>query len=494
MNATPAEPVPVSVSVQASRWRWPLPRSLQLRLVVWLLLPLLLLLGLGAWLTYRRALEASNAAFDRVLFSSAKSMQEGLRIRDGQVDVSIPYASLEMFESNNMGRVFYRVAHEDGRHITGYEELPLPKRLPPQPWRPRYYDTTYRGEPVRAVALKVSLHDTSGGNAQWVWVLVAETREARQELADDILLGALRQEGLLLLAALCIFALAFRAVLAPIRHISQQVAERHEGDLAPLGHQAMPTELLPLVDALNQYTQRMQQMLQARRRFFDDAAHQLKTPLAVMQAQAELALREADVQEIHRQLQALLKTVAGAGEAVQRLMSLARLEPDNGRQYALRDVDLGGLVKEVALDWATIARRHGVDIEFDAPHEPVHCEAEPTLLQELVANLIDNAIRHGGRRCRVSVGRQLDGTPWLRVEDNGHGIPSAERDRVFKRFYRVPGTQAEGSGLGLSIVREIARVNDAQVDLSEPAGGGLAVQVTLRRSTMGRPAAPWTAP
>jgi two-component system sensor histidine kinase TctE len=458
-----------------------MPRSLQLRLVVWLLLPLLLLLGLGSWLTYRRALEASNAAFDRVLFSSAKSMQEGLRIRDGQVDVSIPYAALEMFESNNMGRVFYRVAQEDGGHITGYEELPLPRQLKVQPYRPRYYDTRYRDEPVRAVALKVSLHDTSGGNARWVWVVVAETREARQELADDILLGALRQEGLLLLAALCIFALAFRAVLGPIRRISQQVAEREEGELAPLSSERMPSELLPLVDALNQYTRRMHSMLQARRRFFDDAAHQLKTPLAVMQAQAELALREQQPEEIHRQLRALLKTVGTASEAVQRLLSLARLEPDNGRLYVLRDADLTALAKDVALEWAPIARRHGVDIEFDAPTGPVHAEVEPHLLQELAANLIDNAIRHGGGRCKVSVGTQIDGTPWLRVEDNGPGIPPAEHDNVFRRFYRIAGTQADGSGLGLPIVREIARVNEAQVTLTEPAGGGLAVQVLLRR-------------
>jgi two-component system sensor histidine kinase TctE len=412
-------------------------------------------------------------------------MQEGLRIRDGQVDVSIPYAALEMFESNNMGRVFYRVAQEDGGHITGYEELPLPRQLKVQPYRPRYYDTRYRDEPVRAVALKVSLHDTSGGNARWVWVVVAETREARQELADDILLGALRQEGLLLLAALCIFALAFRAVLGPIRRISQQVAEREEGELAPLSSERMPSELLPLVDALNQYTRRMHSMLQARRRFFDDAAHQLKTPLAVMQAQAELALREQQPEEIHRQLRALLKTVGTASEAVQRLLSLARLEPDNGRLYVLRDADLTALAKDVALEWAPIARRHGVDIEFDAPG-PVHAEVEPNLLQELVANLVDNAIRHGGRRCTVAVGMQPDGTPGLRVQDNGPGIPPDEREHVLRRFYRIAGTQAQGSGLGLSIVREIARVNEARLVLGEPAGGGLLVQVTLRRSTMSR--------
>ena len=461
-------------------WRLALPRSLQLRLVVWLLLPLLLLLGLGSWLTYRRALEASNAAFDRVLFSSAKSMQEGLRIRDGQVDVSIPYAALEMFESNNMGRVFYRVAQDDGGHITGYEELPLPRRLPVQPWRPRYYDTEYRGEPVRAVALKISLHDVTGGSARWVWVVVAETREARQEMADDILLGALRQEGLLLLAALGIFALAFRAVLGPIRRLSHEVAGRQEGDLMPLAKDRMPSELVPLVDALNQYTLRMQSMLQARRRFFDDAAHQLKTPLAVMQAQAELALRESELQEVHRQLRALLKTVGAASEAVQRLMSLARLEPDNGRLYVLRAADLVALARDVALEWAPIARRQGVDIEFDADG-PVWAEVEPNLLQELVANLVDNAIRHGGARCKLSVGEQIDGTPWLRVEDNGPGIPAAEREHVFKRFYRIAGTTADGSGLGLSIVREIARVNDAQLTLDEPMGGGLAVTLLLRR-------------
>jgi two-component system sensor histidine kinase TctE len=243
----------------------------------------------------------------------------------------------------------------------------------------------------------------------------------------------------------------------------------------------MPSELQPLVDALNRSTGRIQSMLQARRRFFDDAAHQLKTPLAVMQVQAELALREGGVVEIRAQVAALLKTLEGAIKAVRGMLSLARLEPDSGRAHVLQESDLGELAREVALDWAPFARAHEVDIEFDACR-PAPAWLEPNLVPDLIGNLIDNAVRHGGSVCRLRVALGDACTTLLSVEDNGPGIPLPERENVFKRFYRIAGTPTDGSGLGLAIVREIARVHGAAITLGSAGGVGLCVQVAFRRS------------
>ncbi len=223
-------------------------------------------------------------------------------------------------------------------------------------------------------------------------------------------------------------------------------------------------------------------MLDARKRFFADAAHQLKTPLAVIQAQSELALREPDGNRIRRHLAPLHDTVRQAAKGVQQLLSLSRLEPDSGYAPSLQPLRLDTLAGEVALELAPVARRAGIDLGFEG--EPVTVAAEPQWLQELVGNLLDNAIRYAGHDARVTlrVARQAapgqDTGALLQVEDNGPGIAEAERAVVFGRFYRGSTAQAqEGSGLGLAIVREIARVHGATVALSDTAGGGLTVSV-----------------
>jgi two-component system sensor histidine kinase TctE len=452
--------------------------SLRLKLALWLLAPLLLLLAFDAYLTHRRATAASNAAFDRVLFSSAKQIQEGIRVRDGRIEVDIPYAAFDLFEATSSGRVFYRVSEENGAHLTGYEDLPLP-RARQDLFRPSYYDTIYRGEPVRAVAFRMPVHDLGGTPVRTVWVAVAETPDTRNVLARDILLGSVVQETVLVGLALTIFVIAGIAILRPIHRLSRAVASRSEEQPSPLSQEGMPGELRPLVDALNGYTRRMQDMLQARRRFFDDAAHQLKTPLAVMRAQLELAAREALSPHVRERIESALGTLTSASDGVDKLLSLARLEPDSGRLYTLRHSDIASIARSVCLDWAPIARANGVDLGFEAEEEPVVVEAEPVLLQELLGNLIDNAVRYAGAGSHVTVRVSGGQRPRWDIVDDGPGVADEDKSLVLKRFYRVPGTAPEGTGLGLAIVREIARVHDASLALDNTPGGGLTVTVSF---------------
>ncbi|WP_051710560.1 sensor histidine kinase [Andreprevotia chitinilytica] len=453
-------------------------RSLRLSLSIWLLVPLLVLLALDAWLTYQRALHAANVAFDRTLFTSAKSIAEGVQLRNGQIQVDIPYLALEIFEANSQGRVFYRVAEDGGKLLTGYANLPQPKH--PErvvSYQPVYYDAQYQGDTLRLIAMRLSVRDVATAQTRQVWVQVAETPELRRELAREILIGALLQEGLLILLAFVIVMLAISRGLRPLRKLSERVSARDEDDLSPLDESELRAELKPLVEALNQYVARIERMLTARRRFFADAAHQLKTPLAVMQAQAELALREDASPAVQGQLRGLLNTVKQASHGVKQLLSLSRLEPDSGSVVVLQPIELATVARDVALEWAPVARRKGVDLGFEQQATPM-VEGKTELLQELIGNLVDNAIRYAGYGKQITVRVEQDGdTPMLKVIDNGPGIPPDEHDRVFLRFYRIPGMQVEGSGLGLAIVREIARQHGANLRLADTPGGGLTVEL-----------------
>ncbi|AXE28893.1 sensor histidine kinase [Chromobacterium phragmitis] len=458
----------------ADRQSWRRPDSLRLRLLWGLSLPLLLLLSLDAYLTYQRSLAGANAAFDRMLHTSARAIANGISSHGGEVRVDIPYFALQMFESNAAGKVFYRVSDARGKALTGYEDLPPPAIKRADAPALQFADADYLGEEVRLVSLRQTVRDMLTLRDQDVWVQVAETPESRQELARGLLLGSLLQEVLLVATLLLIVWLAVSRGLRPLRRLSAEVASRKEGELAPLPTAGLPNELTPLVDALNLHGERLQRLFAARRRFIDDAAHQLKTPLAVMQSQAELALREEAPAEQQRQLRRLLDGMRQAGHMVAQLLQMSRLEPDNGQPIALEKVDAAALAREVALEWAAAAHERGADLGYEGA-EAMPVSGNRALLRELLNNLLDNALRYAGDGAVVTVAA-IDGPqPCLEVRDSGPGIPEAEREKVLLRFYRLAGERQEGSGLGLAIVREIAGRHGARLSLGRAEEGGLKV-------------------
>jgi two-component system sensor histidine kinase TctE len=460
--------------------------NLRVRIALWLLLPLLLLLALDAWLTYQRAMNAAHAAFDRALEFSLRSIRDGIRLRDGEIEVDLPYLALEMFESNGGGNIYYQIREEGGRVVTGYPDLPDPGKVPGEPYSVRFYNDVFRGRPLRIAMLRLPVHDVPSAQTRVVLVRVGETIEQRQALAREILTGSLQQEGLLVVLALGIVWLGVARGLRPLNRLSAKVAARAEDDPTPLDTVGLPSEVAPLVDSINQYIGRTQLMQSSRRRFFNDAAHQLKTPLAVIQAESELALRDIDVVEestggnrrqgVH--LRRLNRAVQQAVRIVQQLLSLSRLDADSGYTVKHASVPLHKVARSVTLDWSPVARSRGIDLGFEQDVR-VDVTGQIDLLAELVGNLIDNAIRYSGDGAVITVRVAREGEQTLlQVIDNGPGIAAGERDAVFERFYRSEATQAvEGSGLGLSIVREIARVHGAQVALTDAQGGGLVVSV-----------------
>lgn len=263
--------------------------------------------------------------------------------------------------------------------------------------------------------------------------------------------------------------------------LRNEVLARSGDDLSPIDTHGVPREVVPLVDAINQHSARQHALTEAQRRFFANASHQLKTPLAVLNAQAALALRQedrADVQATLREMQACTRS---AGRIVQQLLALARSDP--GQPMEGTAVDLAAMCRELLLELMPLARSRRIDLGLDEAAETI-VTGEPTLLHEMLANLVHNALTYTPEGGTVTVSLELethaDGSALhtLVVEDDGPGIPPAERERVFERFYRLPGG-TEGSGLGLAIVEEVGHRHGMSVTL-EDGRGGRGLRVVLR--------------
>ena len=455
--------------------------SLRLQLLLWLLPPLLLLLSLNAWLSNRAAVATADMAFDRLLTASAEAIAEDVVYKDGELVVDLPYAALELLESNIQERIFYRVVAPDGQTVTGYDDLPLPKTPLSPDAESTLYTADYRGERIHLVALNKQLYGT--GITAPALILVAETGEAREALSRQIVVEGLARQSALIVAAAVFVWLGLVRGLQPLARLRRSVAQRSPSDLSPIDTSTVQAEVRPVIEALNQHTSRLERLLSSRQRLITDASHQMRTPLAEMRTQIEYSLRQ-DRPELAQQT---LRDVLGDVDRLSRLMSQLLLQassdPD-GLAASRRDVvDVVELARQTALDHVDAARKKSIDLGFEEPAEPACVVGNGLLLRELIANLIDNAILYGHAGGRVNVRVLLADGVVIEVEDDGPGVAPDEREQVFKRFYRSPGAVAQGkpgSGLGLAIVRDIARVHRGRVELMTPAGGaGLRVRVLL---------------
>lgn len=454
--------------------------SLRQRIAWWLLPPLLVLLVINALLSYHNALDAVNRAYDRSLTASLKAIVESIHSVDGKISADIPYAAFDVFEVGVEERIFYAVIGPDGSRLTGYADLAAPGNLP-QDGEIRIADAEYKGEEVRLGAMRKRLYDPALPGADAVTVLFAETVGTRHALARDIFIASMRRQVLLIGLGAVLVLIALRSAFRPLLAVRDAVRNRGEEDLTPIPRSDVPSEVTPLIDAINHHMERLSAMLEARRRFLADAAHQLRTPLAVLSTQAEVGQRQSDPEDMRRTFGSLLASIRGARRMTNQMLALSQAEAANGiiQQWAPLDID--ALVRDVALELAPLALDRGIDLGFDGAGKPLPFDGNAMMLREMLANLIDNAIRYTPRGGHVSVGVHPLGAhgALLEVVDDGPGIPAAEREQVFKRFYRILGQgDTQGSGLGMAIVREICTAHGGRISLAEgPGGKGLRVTV-----------------
>lgn len=442
-------------------------RSLLLR---WLLVPLVVLWAIGFRIHYARTLALANEAYDRTLLGSALAIAEQVSVRDGRLGVDVPDAALEMLESRAQDRIFYRVGCLDPpAAVTGYDDLPAPPSMSgPGDGQPVFFDARYRGEPVRIVALRRPLYDPH--LCGQLLIQVGETLGARQALSRRVLLDAGALQLTLVAVAALLITLGVHRGLLPLKRIRDEIRARGQADLTPIRLDGVPREVAPLIDAINLHTDRQRRLNEAHRQFIADASHQLKTPLAVLKAQAAQALAQPDAQAMRGIVQEIHDSTDATSRMVHQLLALARSDP--AATATQETVELVELARAVCFDLLTPALAHGIELGFDG-EAPITTPGQPLLLRELVANLVDNAIRYTppGGQVAVTVRRDGAGRACIEVLDNGPGIAPAEREAVFERFHRLHGSGADGCGLGLAIVRQIAERHGAQVELGDPPHG-----------------------
>jgi two-component system sensor histidine kinase TctE len=316
-----------------------------------------------------------------------------------------------------------------------------------------------------------------------VRVQVSQTLRSRKALARAILFRALGQQVVLVLLVVLALWLGLAHALAPVMRLSQAVRSRRPGALEPLETSSVPAELKPLAVAINDYVSRLESQMSAHSRFIGNAAHQLRTPLALLNTQVACALRSAADQEKDEAIHSIRESVQHGTRVVNQLLMLSVAE-SGGAAIETRDVDLVRIVHDALEQCAAAAQAKRIDLGFEHHGEATTIRGVPSMMRELVANLLDNAVRYtpagGTVTAKVAF---APGEAELLIEDSGPGIPSSEREHVFERFYRLHHDASDGCGLGLAIVREIAAACGAEVTLGDgPGGRGLSATVRFQVS------------
>jgi two-component system, OmpR family, sensor histidine kinase TctE len=439
-------------------------RSLRAHLLRMLLPPIAAALALGAVISYFPTIEPATQAYDQALVDIGLALGSHVRVTQTEYRFELPPAVEQVLRTDRFDRIYYRVMSPAGFEIAGDPGLPSP------PGEAIAHNTVYDGNKVRVV----SVHAPCGGST--CTVLVAETMVKRERVARDLLLQSILPELLIAAATLLIVWFGVKRGLRPLARLSEEIKSRSAGDLRPIDAAGAPEETRPLVGALNGLLDEVSAASRQQQRFLADAAHQLRTPLAGLQAHAELALAQPLPEPSRAQVERVHQATIRTGRLANQLLALARAEP--GMRMSLASLDLKSLVEGEADAWVHQALARDIDLGFEL--EVAQIEGDAFLLREALANLVHNALEYSQRGARVTVrtGRR-EHVAFVEVEDDGPGIAPAERGRVLERFYRVPGTSGTGSGLGLAIVREIASGHGASIAITDSPSGGCRVGITF---------------
>ena len=450
--------------------------SLKRQLLLWLLLPQLVLFLVGGALAYRVALNYAEKAIDQSLNQSVRSLARQVKPIGSGLLVDFPRAAQDIIEQDPTDRVSYMVSSPPGSFLLGNAKLPGPRtQASPSTLETLLYNTEVDGKSMRVALLEVDYGDSS--SPQRLRVQVAKSLAVQQRLTTELIADMLAP--LLLLGAL-LSVLVYGGIsrgLQPLTRLQAQLGDRRKlalSDLSPIELTQAPQEVHALATALNQLLSAVRRSLGQEKRFLNDAAHQLRTPLAGLISQTELALAESDPQALHARLSKVLSGAQRSAHLVHQLLSLARNEVD----IKLQPLDVAALARDVAREWTPRALKAGVDLGFDGL-DHVQVAGEALLLREALNNLIDNALTYAGAASEVTLSVQLQGDEvMLEVSDTGLGLAPQDLAHVFERFWRA-SDRPGGCGLGLAIVSEIAQRHGGRATSLAAVPHGLRVQMWL---------------
>lgn len=445
-------------------------RRLEGRLLRWLLLPLAAVLVGSAILDGYVSRRPVTAAFDQRLLVMALAITPQVERVGGYPVLQMPAAAEQVLRDLGGEDFRYALYDETGRRFAGTGQLPL-RWNQPSP-RPSYFESVESGVHLRGVRVERAVAGRP------VAVVVAVPRERLERRIEEAIVPGIATDVVIVVLTLVLVLLGVRRGLEPLADLRDELARRSPKDLQPLSTTGLPIELVGLADTLNRLFGAVREAEAVQQRFIADAAHQLRTPLAGLQTRLQVLALEPGARLDPDSLGDLQTALGRISHLLSQLLALARAEPAAMRPNQPERLDLAEVVTACASPFVDRALECGIDLGYEAAAAPV--DGIRALLIEALSNLIDNALRYCPRGSRVTVRCDTGptGSAWLEVEDDGPGIPVAERERVFERFYRIRDDVGEGCGLGLAIVREVLQRHAASISLDDSAPGrGLRVRI-----------------
>ncbi len=446
-----------------------------------MLAPLLFVWPLSIAITHYFASNVASFPYDQGLREHVSTVARQIRFVGGKPVINLPGSARAFLRADETDTVYFHVVNQDGAVLGGDHELPVPDSLEfaaADAGEIFFRDTEFNGQELR-VAYSY-LADIKAPQERWVLIEVGETLEKRTQLGNKIVASVILPQFIIIPIAVILVWFGLSRGLRPLNRLRKTLETRAPADLSPIATRRVPEELEPLVEAFNDMLDRMRRSVEVQQRFVADASHQLRTPLTGLKTQAQFAAQEVDPEALRHALGQIAAGVDRASRLVNQLLTLARTEGTELAQKRHEPVDLALLTRDLVADWVSRALDKGIDLGLESEGK-AEVLGNPVMLRELVANLVDNALRYtpqGGRvTCRIIVqGSRVI----LEIEDSGIGISEDDAELVFERFYRVNDSGTEGSGLGLAIVREIALQHDASATLRpNPAGSGSVAKVVF---------------
>ena len=447
--------------------------SLRRGLILRLGVLMLVFSTLASIVVYHMALRFADEAYDEWLLDSARSLSQLVQLRNHHVIVDLPGETLQAFVFDAHDRVMFRIDDEMEGLVSGRSAL----RAPTFSTRDiNYIDVVIDGQPMRCV--QVIRHDLRPGSA--VSIVVAETLNKRRRLASRVLGTVMALSGILVSMTVVLARDTATRDLRPLIKLTDTIRNRPPGDLTRLPDTGVAQELRTFTDAINDILKQLHQASQLQRRFITDAAHQLRTPLAALKVELEHAVREPDPSRHAQALSQLNGGLNRLSRLANQLLTLARAEPGALVSTSFRPLDLHALVHQTATRFLPLYMSANMDLGFEECECRPQVRGDTLLLEELVNNLLDNALRYAGPQAHVTVRVDADGPDALiTIEDDGPGVPPQELPRLTERFHRPPGSAPGGSGLGLAIVQEITQVHGGTLTMRLVQPHGLCIDVRL---------------
>jgi len=434
-------------------------KTLQTRLLAWLVIPLLFISLAHLATSYIDVKNTSQKIFDKLLVTLAISISEHALSSGGDL---LTDDILELIRVTTNDNLYYKVVGPDAAFVTGYEDIPEPPGgIQVLESNLQFYDAVYLDQPVRIITVSILVDNTDYSG--WMTTFVAQTLRDRDEYVKSFLIDDIYRIILMIIFSSALLSFGVFLALKPIKKLQASVNRRSSHDLSPITNEHLPEEISGLVDEVNSLLYRLTSHLTLTKRFIENAAHELRTPVTALLPQTELALREATTEQEKNNIEKITKSAKKIARLTQQLLSLTNAESIALRKKDFFRVDLSN----IASNSIDAIEKVNTEIEFSQKLLQAPVYGMQLLLDEVISNLIDNAIKYSNGAKNIQINSYVKSSEAiLEVIDQGLGIPIEFREKVIERFFRL-SRQSHGSGLGLAIVNEIVITHGGRLEITD---------------------------